>query len=325
MSCIIVGDTHLGCHGASQFWHDVNIKLFQHIADTCIRRDIGHVIHLGDFFHDRKSLSLQTIHSAVQTAEILKDFQVQILLGNHDLFYKYQSKPTSLDIFNAYTNIEIVDTVKTVVIDGQTLTLAPWNTETIPACETLLGHFEVTGFGIPTKFKYEIGDFANCDSVYSGHFHFPMELSNIKYMGAPFHMVFGESGDRRGYHIFDHGKLEFVEFTEYPRFLRLVASEDITETQVRGNIVKLTYTQDFGNNGNSRILEMVQSYGPVQLYTDFSQMKVGNGEVVEDTRLDSVEVKSGKEILFDYVDSRTLPSHLKVGMLKKVMESLMGE
>jgi len=321
---VIVCDTHCGIHSASKMWHDVNYRLFQHIADTCVRRDIPDILHLGDWFHDRKSLNLQTLQTTIASADLLKEFNVRILLGNHDLFYKYQSKPTSLDIFKEFRNIEIVDTVKTVVIDGQTLTLAPWNTETIPACETLLGHFEVTGFGIPTKFKYEIGDFANCDTVYSGHFHFPMELSNIKYIGAPFHMVFGESGDKRGYYIFDHGKLEFVEFTEYPRFLRLVASEDITETQVKGNIVKLTYTQDFGNNGNSRILEMVQSYGPVQLYTDFSQMKAP-GEVVEDVRLDSVEVKSGKEILFDYVENRTLPGHLKIGMLKKVMESLMGE
>jgi len=319
--CIIVCDSHAGVHGASQMWHDINIRLFQHIADTCVRRNIEHVIHLGDFFHDRKSLSLQTIHTAVQTAELLKEFQVQILLGNHDLFYKYQSKPTSLDIFNAYTNMEIVDSVKTVMVDGYELTLAPWGTETIPKCETLLGHFEVTGFGIPTQFRHQIGDFEDCGLVYSGHFHFPMELSNIKYLGAPYHMQFGESGDRRGYYIFDHGKLEFVEFTEYPRFLRLVASEQISESVVRGNIVKLTYTQDFGNNGNARILEMVQSFNPVQLYTDFSKMveQTEGPEMV----VDNVEMKSSKEILFEYLDKRNLPDHLTARMMKKVMENLM--
>ena len=325
MPAIIVCDTHCGVHGGSALWHQVNINLFKHIADTCVRRNIPHIIHLGDWFHDRKSLGLQTIHTSIETAEIIRDFETDILLGNHDLFYKYQSKPTSLDIFREFSNISIVDEVKTVMVDGYELTLAPWNTETIPVCETLLGHLEVTGFGIPTKFKYEIGDFEQCGTVYSGHFHFPMELSNIKYLGAPYHMSFGESGDRRGYYIFNHGKLEFIEFGEYPRFLRLVASEDITESTVRDNIVKLTYTKDFGNNGNTRILEMVQSFKPVQLFTDFSQMKPEESQESQEEVLVSMDMKSGKEILFEYMERRTLPEHLKQGMMKRVLENLMGE
>lgn len=328
MPAILVCDTHAGVHSASAFWHDVNYKLFQHIADTCVKRDISTILHLGDFFQDRKALSLLTLDAAIKTAKLLTDFKTYILLGNHDLFYKYQSKPTSLDIFSAFENIEIVDELKTINIDGYDLTLAPWTVETIPACETLLGHFEVTGFGFPVKFKYEIGDFDKCGQVYSGHFHSPSEQANIRYLGAPYHMEFGETGDHRGYYIFDHGNLEFIEFDEYPRFKKLVACEELTEAQIAGNIVKLMFREDYGINKNNAIIELAQSYKPVQLHTDFSQMVMKDeGTEPEQYMADitNIELKSSVEILYDYIDTRTLPESIKAPILKRVMDSLMKE
>ncbi len=323
MPAIIITDTHCGVHGASALWHNINLKVFQHLRDTCVKRNISEIIHLGDWFHDRKALNLQTMQTTLNVMEILRDFQLRILIGNHDIFYKNQPKPTSLDMMQEFSNVNIIDKVEKINIDGYDITLAPWTTNEIPKCEILFGHFEITGFGLPVNFKHNIGDFENCGQVYSGHFHFPMEQSNIRYIGAPYHMNFGESGDHRGYYIFDHGNLEMIEFNDYPRFKKIIASENINENEVKDNIVKLIFTQDFGNNINTQILEMVQSFKPIQMYTDFSQMLSVNEE--QSQYIENFNVKSSKEILFDYIDLKTHPEHLKPQLLKRVVDSLTGE
>ncbi|GAG10368.1 unnamed protein product, partial [marine sediment metagenome] len=60
-NCILVSDTHLGVHRDSEIWHKVTIRLFQDIVDTCNRKDINTVFHLGDWHDNRKALSTLTI------------------------------------------------------------------------------------------------------------------------------------------------------------------------------------------------------------------------------------------------------------------------
>ncbi len=60
MRYLLVTDTHLGLYGDSDEWHAVVRELFKDIVDTCHREDIRTIIHLGDFFHNRKSINTKT-------------------------------------------------------------------------------------------------------------------------------------------------------------------------------------------------------------------------------------------------------------------------
>lgn len=327
MAFILVCDTHCGVKGGSSIYHDVNVRLFQHLRDTAIKRNIDTVIHLGDWFHDQKTLTLPTLHTSIKAIELLGEFHTYILLGNHDLFYKYQAVPTSLEIFGKYPNVSIVDT-PTFIKDGSySIGMVPWVTESLPdkSLDLLLGHFDVTGFGIPKKFRFQLGDFQDrYEQVFSGHFHFPMELSNVRYLGAPYHMEFGESGDHRGYYIFDNGKLEFIEFSEYPRYKKIVAcEEELKEEDFKGNYVKLVFERDYGTNTNARIIELAQSFKPIQLYPDFSNMLNDEERIEGHKEITTLEIRTGKDLLFDYIEKRSLPDHLKLNMLKRVVESLL--
>jgi len=80
-------------------------------------------------------------------------------------------------------------------------------------------------------------DFKKFKHVYSGHFHLPSTKGNITYLGSPFQHTFNDVGSIRGYYIFDDGKLEFIEFTNAPKFY-IITTNNLKENldKIEGNL-----------------------------------------------------------------------------------------
>jgi DNA repair exonuclease SbcCD nuclease subunit len=194
---LLVSDTHLGLYGSNDNWHEIVLKLFQTIADFCVKNNVKKIIHLGDFFDNRKSLNVKTIWYAMQIAEILNDFETYLLVGNHDTFFKNQIYPHSLKIFNEYDNINVIDSVWQ--LDGD-IGLIPWGCG-FQHMETpyLMGHFEINDFRMNSGYvmrqaKLNRSDFDGFKQVISGHYHTPMVEDDINYVGAPYHQTFACGG-----------------------------------------------------------------------------------------------------------------------------------
>ena len=61
MKYLLVADTHLGIKKASERYHNVVYNLFEEIINVCKEINITEVIHLGDFFHERKVTNTKTL------------------------------------------------------------------------------------------------------------------------------------------------------------------------------------------------------------------------------------------------------------------------
>jgi len=323
---VLVSDTHLGLKNGSKLWHDVTLGLFQTIADTCARRNISNIIHLGDFFHNRKHIHMKSLYIAIQIADILRDLNTYIITGNHDIFYKSIIDPTSLDIFREYDNIKIIKETITIHDD---ITLCPWANTFPTSGKILMGHFEIGGFPInqsyimPENERLTLNDFKGWDQVFSGHFHSPSNRGNVRYIGAPYQMSFGDIGDR-GFYILDNDGLEFINYTSAPKFIKIDITDDkdnygLVPEEVNGNIVKLVYLKDFGRNINNKIMEIAQSYSPDQLYVDFSK----NIDVKEVSEIKEESIKDNKSILFEYIDIADIPEHLDKKVIKRFVKNLL--
>jgi len=72
MPQLVVSDIHLGHQRDSELWHDIVIKLFQSIVDTCSKKNIDSLIVLGDLFNERKQIYIKTMHVAIQIMDLLK-------------------------------------------------------------------------------------------------------------------------------------------------------------------------------------------------------------------------------------------------------------
>jgi DNA repair exonuclease SbcCD nuclease subunit len=324
---LLIADPHIGLWSSSDVWHNTAIRLFQSIADVGIKRNIKKVIILGDFFDERKFLSIKTLDVALTIAKILDIFDVFFIIGNHDAFYKDRILPTSLGIFSKHPNIIIIDEP----YELNDMFLVPWGTK--PSIEwykyrVILGHFEINGFPANDHYIFRsplslnVDDFENCNWILSGHFHQPARKENIRYLGSPYHMSFGDTTGSRGFYVLEGTRLELIEFREAPKFVKVHSGDQITEEMIKGNIVKLIYSKDYGKIQNNKILEAIQFLKPLQLHTDFARIP---DDMAKERSEETVHLKNNKEILYDFISKSKLPAHIKEKTLKNVIDNLLRD
>ena len=323
MRYLLVGDTHLGLYGDSDVWHRVALDLFKEIHDTCHRQNIETIIHLGDFFHNRKSMNTKTQNVAHEIADILNGLKLIVIIGNHDTYYKNKILPTSLRIFRKYNNIQIIR--KPIFLEDNIL-LVPWGAEIQPThYKYCMGHFEITGFHMNDSYVCNKGDdpskFSSFQKVFSGHFHTPSTQGKITYLGSPFQQSFHDAGSTRGYYIFENGELDLIEFTKYPHFIKM-STESIDNSSINGNVIKLTFEKDYGTEQNEKIIDNIMSKGPYQLHVDFSKISYELDEEPEEELPDMID---HDEIIKDYVSKIEKPMNIKEKTLLEIIDSLTGE
>ena len=94
-----VSDIHIGVHQNSSMWHSITIDWAKWLRDELIKHDIKDIIICGDLFHYRDEISVNTIHMATKMLAVWKDFNIGIIVGNHDSYYKDRVDVNSLSIF----------------------------------------------------------------------------------------------------------------------------------------------------------------------------------------------------------------------------------
>jgi DNA repair exonuclease SbcCD nuclease subunit len=319
-----VTDTHLGIHKSSDLWHDITYNLFAEIHDFCIKNEIRTIIHLGDFFHDRKSLNTKTQFYAHKIAKLFETVgMMYIIVGNHDTYYKNTIQPNSLEFLKKYPKIRIVEEVTHI----DELVLCPWGQ--LPAMQGgyCCGHFELKGFHMNNSYVCEYGDdpsiLKGFDQVYSGHFHTPSTQGNVTYLGSAFPQTFHDVNSPRGFYVFNNGRLDFIEYKNSPKFIK-VTSENFNEYDLNGNIVKLTFMQDYGNVENQRLIDEVHLLNPLKLNISFENIVEGADELT-DVKIDE-SLMDHREIVTKFIDdTRGLPKNVKKNVLKQMILKLMGE
>ena len=159
---ILVTDTHLGLYKSSETWHKVVLELFREIVDTALRRGEDTLLHLGDFFDERKGIDSRTLQVVYEIIELLEPLQTYIIPGNHDLYYKNRLDTTSLKVFEPHKHIRVV--YEPYALENELL--IPWGSF-IPkgsGYKYCFGHFDINGFLMNSKKecdngKYSVNDF----------------------------------------------------------------------------------------------------------------------------------------------------------------------
>lgn len=328
MKNLLLADVHL---------RDENLPiietLFREIADECSRRDIHRIFILGDFFHDRRKLSVRTLISAYTIADILRQFQTYIIVGNHDSLYKNKVEPTSLEIFEEYENIHIIKSINAI----ENIVMVPWiwiddvlgiNSYRDDSKDLhVFGHFDFKGFKMNNTYRSKDGtepsSMSSFKRVYTGHFHTPSKQGNIQYLGSPIQHTFHDEGSPRGYYVFDNEEdtIEFVEFTDAPKFVTINTEYGIDKYDIEGNIVRVKFDKDYGTKKNNEIIESIQSRNPLKMRTDTS--KFVSEEIEQDD--ENEEVVDNVDLLkkyVDIVDFKKYPDTLSKKFVLKIIDNI---
>ena len=322
----IFSDLHLGIYADSEDWGNVAIEWAKDVRSKLLEAKIDTIFFLGDFFHNRTDVNVATIHTGATILDIFKDFNLFVIVGNHDAYYKNRSDIHSLGLMRHWSNIELIDKPKTYKINNKICHFVPWFNEVAVECDYLFGHFETVSF--------QMNNYKVCDhgilptellkyssSIFSGHFHKKSvkkySEGSITYVGNTFPMDFNDEGDVKGIYILDlnTGKTEFVENEVSPRYIRVIVKDKDykPDNKVKGNVVKLVINNDIDEKDVYSILGRVRKKSPFLLDYDYSNKVIDiNGEIDDEDDIGYVEYFE------KYIEELDLDDNIKEMSLEKL-------
>lgn len=214
---LVFTDLHVGISNDKASRQKIAENFINEVIDKIEINDIKQVFFLGDLFHQRTSIEVTSLNVANDLIRRLSRVcEVFLLQGNHDLYEKFNSNITSLNIFDL-ENVNIISVPSELTLNGQKVLLVPWLCGTslqehIDAShlsdkyDIMMGHFEIAAScEIPNKGRSYANAYKSGSKNYSS-----VEKNNI--VSEILHHTNDFSTIYLG-HIHDHEVLTFENRT----------------------------------------------------------------------------------------------------------------
>lgn len=330
-----ITDTHAGVRNDSPLFMEIQARFYREVFwPTLAEEGVTRIMHLGDYFDKRRMINFASLKSNYESFLIpSREYDCHLVVGNHDTFYRNTNDLNSPGLLIQEPNWNIYHANRLVELDGVKVAMVPWITPENKAptlkwlretdCDIVLGHFEFAGFemrkGQVSDHGLEYDAVETCPQVYSGHFHTPSERGNIKYLGSPFYLTWGDYGDLRGFHLFDTETLE-TTFHKNPHevFVKIYydGSQKASDYDTHDKYVKMVVTSDNVAETEAFIAE-IRAQEPYELQViddgiadDISKANVDVGDAAIHT----------KSIIQEYVDDTDLDGEIKTTVNKMLTE-----
>lgn len=279
---LLIGDLHIGNNKNNPLFHKISLDYAKWIVKICEEKGIKNLIQMGDVFHDRASVNLLSLQCAYEFFDILKDFKIDIIPGNHDCWFLDNSDVHSLSLLKHWPNITVHD--KPMVTEW--FVFLPWgiNLKDMPCGKIGIGHLEVAGYEMSKNKLCEKGMkgvdiMENFEILLSGHFHKPQERKYSKkrfiYTGSAFQLNWGESGDKKYVYIVNPQTLEIekIENTISPRFEYIHSEDDYKK--IPNNFVAI----NIPNKSSADILiAQISALNPLDIKTQYTELDITETE-----------------------------------------------
>ena len=267
--------------------------------------------------------------------------QMDIIPGNHDVYYKNTNDLNSIEtILAQYSDRIHIHMDPTIVnYDGLDVALLPWmckenedkciqfiNTAAAPI---LMGHLELGGFNYMAgaNIKSHGMDkkmFDRYEAVYTGHYHTKSTQENITYLGTQYELTWSDAGDPKYFHVLDTETRDVMPVRNTNvLFQKIFYDGDdeptITKEQIENTYIKAIVTNKKDLYDFDKFMEKLYDYNPheVRIIENFDEY---SGDIVED---DDVKVYDIPTLLNSYIDATE--TNLNSDILKKMMQELLVE
>lgn len=340
MRVAVITDTHWGSRKGSKLFHDYFEQFYKNIFfPTLEQQGITTVIHMGDAFDSRKSIDYQSLEWAKRVVfEPLKNYQVHLITGNHDVYFKNSNKVNSPELLlKDYGNIKTYSEPTEVNIDGLNILLLPWinsenqdksfklikNTKT----KVVMGHLELQGFRVNKNLVMdehglEANIFKNFKKVFSGHYHTRSDNGTVFYLGNPYEMYWTDVNDTRGFTIFDTETLEHFHIDNPYRMFHNIYYEDTNyqtfdTREYENKIVKVVVRKKTDTKKFEKFID--------KLYTsNIAELKIiENFDIQEPENFEAFENEDTISILNRYIEEAEI--NLDKSTIQKMMQEIYQE
>lgn len=337
MKILITSDLHIHPHKQSMKRLQDCLDVLRWALETAKSLGINHVLFLGDLFHDRQKIQVFAYQKAF---EILRDFpslDINLLLGNHDLWYYERWDVSSVAPLGAMRHVRVIDRPSTITVAGLPIDFLPFTHNPVAVLSdhfpkkspVLCGHIAVDGavlnkvYGTRAEVAVEhdadmvrvgVDLFSGWKRVFLGHYHGEQRLNHVEYVGSPLQLSFNEAHQTKHLVILDAETLEteYVENTFSPRHL-IINAADISKHDLKDNFVDVCVdtadTVDIVDFRN----EVLAKHKPASL--EFREKK----KLVEEVRpeiFEKFDLASG-DVLDRYLAVEEV-GHLDKGRLLKI-------
>ena len=318
MKVAIITDTHYGARKGSKYLHDYFETFYENVFFPALEEHgVEAVIHMGDAFDSRKSIDYQSLEWSKRVVfDPLKKYDVHMIIGNHDTYYKNTNEVNSPELLlQTYPNIKTYSQPTEVNVGGLDILFLPWinqgneelslNTIKKTSCRCAMGHLELQGFRVNRQIIMEHGLdsklFEKFDHVFSGHYHTRSSDGRISYLGNPYEMYWTDVNDTRGFHIFDTETLTLTPINNPYKLFYNIYYEDtnyklFNATEYENKIVKVIVRKKTKPKDFEKFIDKLHSVGIQDLKI------VENFDVHESEEFDIDEEESTISILNRYID-----------------------
>ena len=331
---LFFSDLHLGVHQNSQIWHKIALEVGEWIDVVMKQCRLDTIIFAGDVFHDRHEIGVNTLHIAKKFFDILANYNIYIIPGNHDSFLSSTVEVNSAEILSN-SNIFVFSKPTVLQIDDKNILMCPWKTDISALNERfdyVVGHFDIVNFKMNANKICEEGTsskdlFEKTKNVITGHFHCRQfrkyDEGNILYLGSPYEMDFGDRGQQKGVTIIDINDetFEFIENKTSPKHFRLQINDliekkytDLSEI-IKNNIVSIYVDKKVDPLTLDLLSTKLSQHGALQLRTEFNILDEEQTESKEIKKL-SIDIETAFSEFIEQIDC----NHSKIEVLNKCLE-----
>lgn len=311
----IVSDIHGGVHRNSQAWYNVLTQWCEWFKQQCLDNDIKDIIIPGDVFHHRNEVNVHCMNIVCDMFNSLECFNVIVLIGNHDAYYKNTSEIHSLVFLKKWENVTIIDKVTTITAFDSTVTFCPWGTsiDDIPQSDIVFGHFELVGFNMATHKICTHGIsskdiLSKGDLIVTGHFHLREERKysdgTIIYVGSAYEQTWGDAQSTKGIYMLDipSQQYEFIQNDISPKHKKILLSDIISKTvdlktALKGNWIKIVIDKKISNENIDTLTTRLNAYQPLSLHIEYEC----EADLSENVEYEFVGVDIG-DCIQEYID-----------------------
>lgn len=282
MKVALLADLHFGVKRGDQIWMDSQVRFFEkQLVPELKSKNITDIWILGDVFDTRESVNVNVIGTVIHVfKDILRDFNVTCIVGNHDMYLKTSTEIHSLKILQLLPNVTVYEKRAEMTVDGKSILLLPWITDYSEPLglkkkyDYCLSHLDIIGYDMGSGRLSDNGIYANellknIKHVYAGHYHEGVFRTyeggkSICYIGAPYQITRNDYNRPRGYRILDVGteKDEFVQNHESIIFTKHTYPDDVDESVISGNVVDMDVPIELADKKFNAYIEKLEKMNP---------------------------------------------------------------
>jgi len=327
----LISDSHFGIKKGSDVFIESQLRFFkEQFVPYLKEQGISTIFFLGDLFDNRNSLNIKIKNDIFDLFEnYLIDFEIYLIIGNHDAYYNTNINIHSLKFFSKFQNINIIDKTTTIQKANKNILLSPWivdflefKKELVDSVDLCFGHFDIKGFHFD---KFRLSEHGidptifpkNCKKVFTGHFHTrskqTINNTEIVYIGSPYQLSRADIAEERGFVVIDldTNKYEFINNNKSLKYIKLKYPEMFTKNRIKNNIIDIHINKSeiYEEDKIHKYIETVESYYPAEYPNTFI---IDDSDFNSNLNGNNINIDSITDLIKIYVDSLNIENKIEI-------------